>query len=122
MPPGSSPASVFHDHVDQRNVDLVDARDAEQAQSGALGRVGRVLLDVLLYVVGDGVRRGSRAVYQITVQLEGIVHLTTHFRQEETEVVRSLPPPGSRANPFTTSNIGRRSPIASATAEKKTFG
>ena len=113
---------MLGDDVDQRHVDLVDAGDAEQAQRGALGRVGRVLLDVLLDVVGDRARRGSRAVDQVAVQSERIVHLTTHFRQEETEVGSASLPPGSRANPFTTSNIGTRSPTASATAEKKTLG
>ena len=83
---GQQVAGVLGDHVDQRHVDLVDAGDAEQAQRGALGGVRGVFLDVLLDVVGDRARRRSRAVDQVAVQSERIVHLTTHFRQEETEV------------------------------------
>jgi len=113
---------VFDDHVDEGYVDLVDAGDTEQSEGGALGRVGRVLLDVLLDVVGDGVRRRTGAVDEVAVQSEGIVHWTTHFLQEDTDAATVLPPPGSRAKPFTTSNKGTRSPTASATAEKKILG
>ena len=119
MPPGSSSRRVLYDHVDQRHVDVVDARHAEQAQRGALGRVGGVLLDVLLDVVGDR-RRPRRGRGRPGTGRAGWLGALSHRPWSRGSVrVERRTASGTVARPLTTSNTGARSPTASATAPKK---